>query len=43
MIRAVDIASVERGTRKAWRAWLAFLDKVGAHDLPHEEIARRAL
>jgi hypothetical protein len=29
MTRAIDIASVERGTGKAWRDWLAFLKKIG--------------
>jgi len=41
MARAIDIASVERGTGKAWRDWRAFLARIGARDLPHREIARR--
>ena len=41
MTRAIDVASVERGTGRAWRDWLAFLAKIGARDLPHKEIARR--
>jgi hypothetical protein len=41
MTRAVDIASVETGTGKAWRDWLVFLEKIGTRDLPHKEIARR--
>jgi hypothetical protein len=41
MTRAIDIVSVERGTGKPWRHWLAFLEKAGARDLPHGTIARR--
>ncbi|MGQ0445087.1 MAG: hypothetical protein ACT4O2_08180 [Beijerinckiaceae bacterium] len=37
----MDIASVKTGTGKAWRDWLAFLEKIDAHSLPHKEIARR--
>jgi hypothetical protein len=39
MTRAIDIASLERRTGKAWRHWLAHLEKI-VH-LPHSEIARR--
>jgi hypothetical protein len=41
MTRAIDIASVEGGTGKPWRDWLAFLERIGARHLPHKEIARR--
>lgn len=41
MTRAIDIAAVERGTGRAWRDWLAFLERIGARHLPHKEIARR--
>jgi hypothetical protein len=36
MVRAVDIASVERATGKAWRDWVAFLERIGTRICPTE-------
>ena len=41
MTRAVEIASVDRRTGKAWRDWLASLETIGVHDLAHNTITRR--
>ncbi len=41
MTRDIDLDSAAKGTGKAWRDWLAFLEKIDARGLPHKEIARR--
>jgi len=40
MTRPANTAAFARATGRNWEQWLAFLDSIGARDLPHKEIAQ---
>lgn len=39
--RPTGVDPIRAGTGRAWTEWLAWLEAIGARDLPHKEIARR--
>lgn len=39
MTKSANIESIEKATKKSWADWLKFLDKVGAKDMSHPDIA----
>src|SRR5690606_38785401 len=41
--RPVPTAPFSEKTGRDWAGWLAFLDEIGARDMPHGEIAARVL
>lgn len=43
MSRPANTAAIAKGTGKPWRDWLAFLESIGARDLPHKQIAQKVL
>lgn len=40
MVKAIDIAAIEKATSSAWPEWCAHLNHAGAKDLPHGEIVK---
>ena len=43
MSKPANTAAIAKGTGKPWQDWLAFLESIGARDLPHGQIARKVL
>lgn len=41
MIQPVNADAITKGTAQSWKEWLAFLEAINAHSMPHDEIARR--
>lgn len=41
MTKPAETAKFAASTGRSWAQWRAFLDEIGARDLPHKEIARR--
>jgi len=39
--RPINTDAIEKATGKSWKAWLGYLEAIGAADLSHKEIARR--
>ena len=37
----MNIASIEKATNKSWKQWVSELDKSGASELSHTELARK--
>ncbi len=42
-VQVIRPEAIERGTGRPWAEWLDFLERVGAKDLPHKEIAERVV
>lgn len=39
--KRISIEPIERTTRRPWAEWLAFMDRIGATDLNHSQIAEK--
>ena len=41
MTKPINTASIEKATNKSWKQWVSELDKTGARELSHADLARK--